>query len=146
MRLIAVLSLAFVTASLSAGEVYRSVAPDGTVVYSDRPNGADSEPVFVAAQRPVPAPIPPASELPAAEESTADEPASLDEAEAQRIQQELAAQRERNCEIARSRAQNYSAAHRLYRTLPNGEREYLNDAEIDEARAQATADVEAWCN
>lgn len=148
MRLIAVLSLAFVTASLSAGEVYRSVAPDGTVIYSDRPNGPGAEPVFVATRRPAPAPIPPAAAQPtAAAESATD---ALDEAEpvvdAQRIQQELAEQRARNCEIARSRAQNYSAAHRLYRQLPNGEREYLNDAEIDEARARAAADVEAWCN
>jgi hypothetical protein len=33
----------------------------------------------------------------------------------------------------------------LFRTLPNGEREYLSDAEIDEAKAKAAADVEASC-
>lgn len=146
MRLIAFVSLAVAAANLWASDVYRSVAPDGTVIYSDRPSGPDAEPVFVAAQRPPPAPIPSSTEPPAAEDaSAAAEPAAPGEGEAQRIERELAEQRERNCSIARARVQNYNAAHRLYRELPNGEREYLDDAEIDQVRAQAAADVEAWC-
>lgn len=144
MRLIAFVSLAFAAATLWASDVYRSVAPDGTVIYSDRPNGPDAEPVFVAAQRPTPAPFPSSTEPDEADAPEA-ELAAFDEGEAQRIERELAEQRERNCSIARARVQNYNAAHRLYRELPNGEREYLDDAEIDQVRAQAAADVEAWC-
>ncbi|HEX6992538.1 MAG TPA: DUF4124 domain-containing protein [Gammaproteobacteria bacterium] len=145
MRLIAVIPLALVAANLSASEVYRSVAPDGTVIYSDRPSGPDAEPVFVAVHRPSSAAsIGSAAAQPAA--ASSEEPAANDEAEARRIERELAEQRQRNCELARARAESYNAAHRLYRQLPNGEREYLDDAEIDEARAQAAADVEAWCS
>lgn len=146
MRLIAFISLTFAAANLWASDVYRSVASDGTVIYSDRPNGPNAEPVFVAAQRPPPSPIPSAPEPAASENPASEEAPAFDQAEAQRIERELAEQRERNCAIARTRAQNYSAAHRLYRELPNGEREYLDDAQIDEARAQAAADVEAWCS
>lgn len=145
MRLIAIFSLALAAANLWASEVYRSVSADGTVIYSDRPTGPNAEPIFLAASRP--APLPPAAEprvAPAAAPA-AESPAS-DGAEAARIERELAEQRERNCSIARARAENYNAAHRLYRELPNGEREYLDDAQIDEARAQAAADVEAWCS
>jgi len=148
-RAIAVIPLALVAANLCASEVYRSVAPDGTVIYSDRPSGPDAEPLFVAAQRPSRAPTPPSaaeSSPQAASTPAAEPPAEYDEAEARRVERELAEQRERNCAIARARVQNYNAAHRLYRQLPNGEREYLSDAEIDEARAQAAADVEAWCS
>jgi hypothetical protein len=142
-RLIAIFSLALAAASLYAAEVYRSVAPDGTVIYSDRPNGPDAEPIFVAAELPAPIPVPQPA---AATAQPAPSPAAAFNDEAARIERELAEQRERNCAIARSRVENYSAAHRLYRQLPNGEREYLDDAEIDEARAQAAADVEAWCS
>jgi len=144
-RLIAFIPLVLAATSVCAADVYRSVSADGAVIYSDRPNGPDAEPVFVAAQRPPPAPIP-STPAPSASEESAVAAAESDEAEALRIQRELLAQRERNCEIARTRAQNYNAAHRLYRELPNGEREYLDDAQIDEARAQAAADVEAWCS
>ena len=148
MRAIAVIPLALVAANLCASEVYRSVAPDGTVIYSDRPSGPNAEPIFVAAQRPSRSPIPstPAGSSPSAAEAAAEEPAEYDDAEASRVERELAEQRERNCAIARARQQNYNAANRLYRQLPNGERQYLSDAEIDEARAQAAADVEAWCS
>lgn len=144
MRLIAIFSLAVAAANAGAAEVYRSVSPDGTVIYSDRPNGPNAEPILVAAERRAPTPVP----QPEAPSADAAEPASTAffNDEAGRIERELAEQRERNCEIARSRAQNYSAAHRLYRELANGEREYLDDAEIDQARAQAAADVEAWCS
>ena len=154
MRIIAVIPLALVAANLCASEVYRSVAPDGTVIYSDRPTGPNAQPIFVAAQRTssTRAPAASTSTPPAAESgeqaaTSADEPPAMhDEEEVLRAQRELAEQRQRNCEIARLRQQNYNAAHRLYRQLPNGEREYLSDAEIDEARAQAAADVEAWCS
>jgi hypothetical protein len=63
----------------------------------------------------------------------------------ERTAAEIAAEKERNCVAARERADRYSTSQRLYRTLPNGEREYLSDAELSEARAKADADVVNWC-
>jgi hypothetical protein len=57
-----------------------------------------------------------------------------------------AERRAENCAIARGRVERYSISHRLYRSLPDGEREYLSDAEIDEARARAEADTKEWCD
>ncbi len=143
MRLVALLLFGLAAPSLWAADVYRSVAADGTVIYSDRPSGPDAEPVFVAAVQGSTSPSPALEP----ERAAAEPPATIESAaDARRFERELAEQRERNCAIAQLRAQNYTAAHRLYRELPNGEREYLDDAQIGEARAQAAADVEAWCS
>ena len=142
MRLIVCLSLALAAASACAVEiVYRSIAPDGTVVYSDRPSEGATPVVLATSQavqsssqrtaaRPRPNPASSAAGRPEGQQSAADR----------------AAERARNCATARERVEQYSTAHRLYRTLENGEREYLNDGEIDEARNRAAADVETWCD
>ena len=49
------------------------------------------------------------------------------------------------CEIAREREQRYTVSRRLFRTNAAGEREYLDDAAVAEARAKAAADVKDWC-
>jgi hypothetical protein len=143
-RLMVCLTLALAAASSSAVEVYRSVAPDGTVVYSDRPSGRDDVPVVIAGRAVTPAAPRSAASRPAPSAGAGDEAAS--EQAREPTPAELAEERARNCATARDRVERYSASHRLYRALPNGEREYLNDAEIDEARAQAAADVENWCS
>ena len=54
---------------------------------------------------------------------------------------ELREQRQKNCETARERQERYSLSRRLFRTNADGEREYLDDAAVAEARAKAAADV-----
>ena len=134
-----------VATPLWSNDVYRSVDAQGNVSYSDRPEGENVEKVVMSLPRgsappgarlaasPVPAPVP-APEAPAPAASAPGEPAPDD-----------AEQRARNCEIATERMERYSVSQRLYRTLPDGEREYLNDAETDDARARAAAEVEQWC-
>jgi hypothetical protein len=58
---------------------------------------------------------------------------------------ELRQQRQKNCEIARERADRYTLSRRLFRTDSAGEREYLDEAAVAEARAKAAADVQDWC-
>jgi hypothetical protein len=59
---------------------------------------------------------------------------------------EVAAQRAENCRVARDRLTRYSEAHRLYRPMPDGEREYLSSEELDSARAEAINSVGKWCD
>ncbi|HSG65280.1 MAG TPA: DUF4124 domain-containing protein [Gammaproteobacteria bacterium] len=138
-------------AAAQAAEVYRSVDAQGNVSYSDRPVDQSSEVVFVATPRPATPPAaPPAEPSPTSPTALDGEPAAPEsEAPAEPpppTPEELAAQRTANCQTARERNERYQMSRRLFRALPDGEREYLSDAEIDAAKAAAAADVEKWCN
>jgi len=137
--------LLFVAGSVSGAEVYRSVDADGNVIYSDRPAGDDVETIVINT----------ATATPVAADATdnvateADEPAAEDEVDESvdvgPTAEEIAAERMENCGLARDREERYLVAHRIYRGSEE-EREYLNDAELDAIRLQATADVEEWCD
>ena len=51
-----------------------------------------------------------------------------------------------NCAKARTRLETYSTSRRLYRELEDGERDYLTDDELDNARMEAQQLVNEWCN
>lgn len=130
-----------------AAEVYRSTDANGVVRYSDRPEGESSQSVYVATPRPgrpgnTVAPreaAKPAAEKQAAADGERREPIEPTPAE-------RAAERAKNCQTARERQEKYAISHRLYREQPNGERQYLSDGEMDDAKAKAAADVKTWCD
>jgi hypothetical protein len=125
-------------------DVYRSVDENGQVVYSDRPENAAAERLVVnttTATGPAETsrPVSSGNEAAAQAQPAAEIPREATAAE-------VAADRARNCQIARERAEAYSVSHRLFRAGPDGEREYLSDAELEEARAKAQSDVASWCD
>lgn len=137
--------LLLVAGSVSGAQIYRSVDADGNVTYSDRPAGDDVETIFIdtATATPVPAD---AADNEASEAGAAAAEDEVDEVvDAGPSAEEIAAERMENCGLARGREERYLAAHRIY-TGSEAEREYLNDAELDAIRLQATADVEEWCD
>lgn len=143
-----ILLLALLATAASAADIYKSTAPDGTVSYSDRPLGANAEFVTAIATRaPQSAPAP--GDTQNAQNAAA--PEALPEAPAAPTlpdgptAAELLLQRQKNCEVAREREQRYTVSRRLFRTNAAGEREYLDDAAVAEARAKAAADVKDWC-
>jgi Domain of unknown function (DUF4124) len=129
-------------------DVYRSTAADGTVSYSDRPQGADAQFVFsasspaAAARVEAPAGTARGAATDAAPPPEAPANPTLPDGPSSR---ELNEQRQKNCEIARERLDRYAVSRRLFRTNTAGDREYLDDAAVAEARAKAAADVEDWC-
>ena len=143
------LLLAFLATAAYGGQVYRSTDANGNVVFSDRPS-EKSEPVNVA----VPAagkpgnPITPRDAKAAAGNTQPGAQANAaGDQKKEKVQTpaEKDAERAKNCASARERKTRYDESHRLYKAGPNGDRVYLNDAEIDEARAKAAADVGTWC-
>jgi hypothetical protein len=140
----AALLLAVLSTAAYGADVYRSTAADGTVSYSDRPQGADAQ--FVLATRPAPT-----RATPAAAGSPANAAQSAPQAPATPTlpegpsSAELREHRQKNCEIARETVDRYAVSRRLFRTNAAGEREYLDDAAVAAARAKAAADVQDWC-
>jgi type IV secretory pathway VirB10-like protein len=140
------LVLALLSTAALGADIYRSTAPDGTVSYSDRPQDADAQFVTAtpgAAQRP--------SAPPPQTRAAAATPAAMPQAPASPTlpdgpsSRELRDERQKNCEIARERQQRYTLSRRLFQTNAAGEREYLDDAAIAEARSKAAQDVQDWC-
>jgi hypothetical protein len=150
-RIAATLLILAATAA-SGADIYVSTDANGVVTYSDRPDSLDAQPVLVATSRPgraAPAPrvaAAPRPAGPAAAGTTANPGDPNAGVQGEPDAKQVADQRAKNCEVARSRQANYTNARRLFKTLENGEREYLSDSDIDKARAQATADVKAWCD
>jgi hypothetical protein len=142
--------LALLGAVANGAEIYRSTDANGVPTFSDRPN-ENSVAVYVAAPRPGRAgntvtarPAAPPANTAAAAPGTQQAAAA-----GERVQQtpaERAAERVKKCGVARERAEKYTVSHRLYRDAGNGQREYLTDGEIDEAKARAAADVATWCD
>jgi hypothetical protein len=145
-----VLLLALLAAAAQGAEVYRSKNSDGSVTYSDRPTNDKSEYVTTvttahgnnappaAAQR---TGRPAGARGEAAPEAPA-KPAPLQGPNST----ELRAERQKNCDTAKERQQRYELSRRLYKTNDKGEREYLDDKAVTEARAKAAQDVKDWCD
>jgi hypothetical protein len=145
LRLAISVALALALSVAAAEEIYRSIGPDGSVVYTDRPLDGSAERVTIATATPRAAP-PAAVAAPTADpqDESAEEPGEAVVAQASAAQR--TEERARNCEIARDRQVRYSQAHRIYRETADGEREYLDSDEIDAKRAEAEADVAEWCD
>jgi hypothetical protein len=141
----AALLLSLLGTAAYGAEVYRSTAPDGSVSFSDRPQNANAQFVTVTRGTPRPAPSAAAQEPEAAtappEAAAPPEPLPEEGPTAAQLRLE----RQKNCEIARERQERYTLSRRLFRTNAAGEREYLDDAAVAEARAKAAADVQDWC-
>jgi hypothetical protein len=136
-------ALTLCVSSAFAAEVYRSVDSQGNVVYSDRPEDG-GVPVTIRVAGGTPAARAPAARAPEAAQPTAAEP-TPEVAQAAEAAQD-AEDRAANCTAARERNDRFSVSHRLYRVGGSGEREYLSDAEIDTARAEAASAISRWCD
>ena len=130
------------SAAVSAGDIYCNnqgrdcsdrPGPNATAVHinSTPPPSADPAPADTTVK------TPPA-------ESSAD--ARLkDSATRQAVQKDVAAVRADQCKQAQDKYQKAVAARRVYRLNKAGEREYLSDAEMEQARLAARLEVDRTC-
>ncbi len=129
MRLLVIALFMCGTAVAQTAAMYRTVSPDGTVTFSDLPLSAQSEMITVLVRSGAATTTQqPDSDTPPAEDS-----------------ESLASQLAENCARAREQQRSIANSARLYRVLPSGERQFLSDTEIAEAREKAAADVAEWC-
>ena len=130
-----------------AGDIYKWVDEDGNVHYGDKPAGAQSERLAIQSRPTDPARI--AAQVQARQEAAAQEREAEEAAAAAGPSEEelqaQAEQRRQACEQSRANLQRMVQSRRLYREDDNGEREYLNEAEMQATRQRVEDEISEFC-
>ena len=138
-------ALMFSGAALS-GEIYKWTDEDGNVHYEDRPTGEEVELVAFTTSTNSSAVRASIDTRRANESARADKRSKRDEDTQEAAEAQLAAdQRIRQCEESRARMETYLTSRRLYKQGDDGERVYLDDAQIMDARSEAQEDIQKYC-
>lgn len=137
------------TAPVMAGDIYRYTDAEGNVHYVDRPTGASDEERLAISSRPTnPQQVQARVAARYGERSNdADDTAEAGEKPATRAERAAAAKaRADQCQKYRDQLETYVTSRRLYRENKNGEREYLDDKEVQEARTKTEELIVEYCN
>jgi hypothetical protein len=130
----------------SEANVYKWKDAQGRIHYTDRPPPPDGVLLAIEtnyyAKRDGSQPSPPVR-TPAAP-SDAPSPAAQ-AALRNAVQQDVSAARTEQCKQAQERYQSYVITRRLFKEGENGERVYLSDAEVEEARINAKRELDEAC-
>ena len=132
-----------------AGEIYKFVDDDGNVHFVDRPSGQSGEERLQltyarTSNAAIEGQIKSRQEYMEAREKAREEEMTQREAEeTMRVEER---QRAKKCEEHRARLESYLQARRLYRQNDAGEREYLDDSEMLEARRQVEDKIAETCS
>jgi len=160
----ALFAVAFLAVSSAQGQVHKCVDAAGKVIYTQDPCPANTKPGSISRsviQAPAAAPAPASTESAAkgdaakssapktpAEQEQAFRKRQQDQAKAAKESDQKAAEarfKEENCRNARARLTQYEIGGRQTRIDEKGERYYLEDAQIEQEKARARADVAQAC-
>ena len=149
MRAFVLLSALVATAGVAAaGEIYVTRDAQGNPVYTDTPQAIPAEKLKVRSASSDPAEVQARYAEQMKQYSAADQAraqAATSAADTKKTAALSAEDRAMRCADARERYQALMASHRLYEESPDGERRYLDSAEIDTARADAKKVMNEFC-
>lgn len=143
----AIVAALALSGTAAAGQIYKWIDENGNVHYEDRPTNAaqvarvdirsrptDNEAVQArqAAQREANA---------VREQVRSEAPPEMSNAELRAEQEERA----RNCQMYRERLEAFDRSTRLYREDESGEREYLDEEQVQAARARVQEQIQEYC-
>jgi hypothetical protein len=129
-------------------DVYKFTDDKGNLHYTDKPATLPAERLNVQSQKTDPVALQARQtqeqeRINAASQARNQNAAqSADQRQAQKVS---ATDKAEQCKKARERFDSYTNSQRLYESLPNGERRYLSDAELDAARASSKASMDVLC-
>ena len=137
--------------SVGANEIYKWTDEDGNVHYGDRPTGempANAEMLAIASRRTDPEAV--AESVAARQErdaARAEARSAREEAERKAAdEREAAEQQAAKCAEYRARLETYVTSRRLYKLDDSGERVYLDDAQMQQARSDLQKRIEETCS
>ena len=153
-RAITLAILTWLPLSAALADVFRSVDAQGHVQYSDTPTPG-AQLVRINGQRVAvqSAPAAPASSTggnnpaakPVAQSGDQIHQQLEQEAAARSVQNDVAQTRAEQCKKAQETYNASIQARRIYKTGPNGEREFLSDDEADKARLSSKLAMDSAC-
>jgi Ni/Co efflux regulator RcnB len=133
---------------MASAVVYKWTDAQGKVQYGDRPpDGVHAVVVELlgthAASARVAAPST-AQSAPTAKVAAAPTPKELDDKKA--VDQDVAQTRDKQCIDAQDRYKKLIEGRHIYKTGPDGERQFMTSEEIDTERLNAKRDIDNICN
>lgn len=131
------------TTTVLASDIYKYVDENGVVHYVDRPTGEATEQRVVVSTAPSTASRSSANSGPDWRERRQARQEARAAKEAERSEQE---ERKELCQQYRQRLEQYDNSPRLYRMDEQGERVYLDEEQIKEAREQVKLQIDKNCN
>ena len=143
--------VAVASAGVHAQEIYKWTDAEGNVHYEDRPSDlteASSELVAVASRRTNSAAVQAGVEARLQRQDARAEAreAAREAEQAAEEERAAAAQQAEQCVEYRQRLERMVMSRRLYKLDDAGERVYLDDAQMDEARSQLQARIMEQCS
>jgi hypothetical protein len=161
---IALFAVAFLVVSNAQAQVHKCLDAAGKVTYTQDPCPANTKPESMsrrATAAPAPAAAAPddaaakgdaaknAAPKTAAEQEQAFRKRQQDQAKAAKDADQKSAEakrKEENCRNARERLAQYQIGGRIARVNAQGERYYLEDAQVEQEKGRANSDVSQYCN
>ena len=144
-----VLTALLLSGAALADSVYKWVDADGNIHYRDRPSGDPNEvivPISYSRSSATGVQRQRQSHVDAEAERREQRAARRDADEAAAEKDAERASMQKQCEEHRSRLETLLQANRIYREGPNGEREYLDAKQIQEARQRIEKLISDTCS
>jgi len=130
---------------IASAVVYKWVDAQGKLQYGDRPpDGVHAEVVELLGVHPGAAS---AGRTTPASSQSAPAPANAKPDDVKRaVDQDVAQTKDKQCADAQERYKKLIEGRRIYKTGPDGERQYMTSDEIDSERLNAKRDIDIICN
>ncbi len=142
MKVVLMCAALLVWSGMASATVYKWVDAQGKVQYGDSPpDGVNAEVVEMPGSHAAPA-----AAQPAAPAHAPAKPPAADDGAKKAVDSDVAQSREKQCSDAQERYKKLVETRKLYKTGPDGERQYLSSDEIDAERLAAKQDVDQICN
>jgi hypothetical protein len=133
---------------MASAVVYKWVDAQGKVQYGDRPpDGVHAEVVELLVSHSGStrsASTSTSTTAPTARNPSV--PVAKDADDKKAVEQDVAQTRDKQCTDAQDRYKKLIEGRRLYKTGPDGERQFMNSEEIDTERLNAKRDIDTICN
>ena len=135
---------------MASAVVYKWTDAQGKVQYGDRPpDGVHAQVVELLGTHPASARVAApstAQPAPTARVVAATPPSPKDLDDKKAVDQDVAQARDKQCTDAQDRYKKLIEGRRLYKTGPDGERQFMTSEEIDTERLNAKREIDNTCN